>query len=152
MKLQYPDFSLPPLVIVDDCDDDVFLLRHRLRMGGITNPIVNFRSTAAAVTYLEAATDNGLRPQIIFTDVRMPGDCGFDLIRRVREDPRWDEMKVVVVSYSNHPDDLQRALALRTDGYLIKFPPPEILAEFVQQGPWFALPRTQEAPRHALSA
>lgn len=152
MNSHYPDFSLPPIVIVDDCEDDVFLLRHRLRAGEITNPIANFRSTAAALMYLDSATGGGVAPHTVFTDVRMPGDCGFELIRRVRADPRWDAVKVVVVSYSNHPDDLQRALALRADGYLIKFPPPELLAEFLHQGPWFAVPRTLDAPRHVLSA
>jgi CheY-like chemotaxis protein len=152
MKLQYPDFSLAPIVIVDDCDDDVFLLRHRLRAGDITNPIVSFRTTASALMYLDSAADNGTRPQVVFTDVRMPGECGFDLIGKIREDARWDDVKIVVVSYSNHPQDLQRALRLRADGYLIKFPPPELLAEFVRQGPWFAVPRTLEASRHALSA
>ncbi len=152
MKPHYPDFSLPPIVIVDDCDDDVFLLRHRLRDGGITNPIVSFQTAAAALSYLDDAAAVHLRPQLVCTDVRMPGESGFELIRKIRADARWDDVKVVVVSYSNHPDDLQRALALRADGYLIKFPPSDLLAEFVRQGPWFALPRTATSPRHALSA
>jgi CheY-like chemotaxis protein len=151
MKLNYPDFSLPPIAIVDDSDDDVFLLRHRLRTGGITNPIISFRTTASALIHLDTCARNE-RPGVLFTDVRMPGECGFELIQRIRDDSRWDDMKVVVVSYSNHPDDLQRALGLRADGYLIKFPPPELLAEFLAQGPWFAVPRTATAAHHALSA
>jgi CheY-like chemotaxis protein len=152
MQTHYPDFSLAPIVIVDDCEDDVFLLRHRLRAGGITNPIVSFTTAVAALRHLDEAANHAVRPQLVCTDVRMPGECGFELIRKIREDARWDELKVVVVSYSNHVDDLQRALTLRADGYLIKFPPPELLAEFVRQGPWFAVPKTATAPRHALSA
>ncbi len=59
---------------------------------------------------------------------------------------------MVVVTSSNHPDDLARALQLRVDGYLIKFPPSDLLAEFIHSGPWFAVPRRAPVLLDALSA
>jgi CheY-like chemotaxis protein len=140
MKTLLPDPALPPIVIVDDSEDDIFLLRHRLRQGGITHPVVAFNSAPAALAYLSDWSSANLRPALFFTDIRMPEGCGLELIAWIRSDPEWDEMRVVVVTSSNHPDDLARALALRVDGYLIKFPPPDLLAEFVAHGPWFAIP------------
>jgi CheY-like chemotaxis protein len=148
----FPDFNLPPLVIVDDCEDDIFLLRHRLRDGGITNPVEAFESPAAALAYLRSATITGHRPALVFSDIKMPDGGGFELIRKIREEPEWDDMKVVVITSSNDPKDLERALRLRIDGYLIKFPSSELLAEFLQHGPWFALPRRAKALANALSA
>ena len=141
MNFHYPDPALPPIVITDDSEDDVFLLRHRLRQGGIPNPIVTFGSSAGALEYLKALEGRAARPTIIFADIRMPVDSGFALIAAVRENPAWDEVRVGVVTSSNDTTDLVRALELGANGYLIKFPPAEILADFVRRGPWFATRR-----------
>jgi len=152
MKLQYPDPSLPPILIVDDCEDDIFLVRHRLRAGGVAHPIVTFNTARDALAFLNSADENAVLPHLVFTDVRMHGEDGLELIRCVRENPRWDAVKLVVLSYSNDPADLQRALRLHVDGYLVKFPPPDTLAEFVHHGPWFAMRKATAELSHALSA
>lgn len=141
MNLSFPDLSLPSLVIVDDSEDDTFLLRHRLRAGGLTHPIRVYHSAADAAAALHAMRTSGEKPYLLFTDIRMPEECGFTLIGQIREDCWWDDMKIAVITSSNHPSDLARALELRVDGYLIKFPPPDLLTEFVRQGPWFSVPR-----------
>ena len=151
MKTLFPDPKLPPVIIVDDFEDDVFLLRHRLREGGITNPIVTFDGPTKALSYLVAARERDESPALLFTDIKMPDGCGFELIAEIRRSPFWDAMKIAAVTASNHPADLERALEAGANGYLIKFPPSDLLAEFVRNGPWFALPRTADMA-HALSA
>lgn len=149
--MNFPDFSLPPIVIVDDCQDDAFLLRYRLRLGGIVNPVMTFETVQAALTSLRSRFAVTVRPRLLFTDIKMPGAAS--LISEIREDPEWDDTKIVVITYSNDLTDLERALALRIDGYLLKFPDANILAEFVQHGPWFdAVRRPELATAHALCA
>jgi CheY-like chemotaxis protein len=140
MKSHYPDTTLPPVLIVDDCEDDVFLLRLRLREGAITNPILAFSSAAEALAYLNAHHAQHELPAMIFTDIRMPVDSGFALLAAVRENSAWDAVRIVVMTSSNETTDLVRALELGASGYLIKFPPPDILGDFVRNGPWFATP------------
>jgi CheY-like chemotaxis protein len=151
MKPLYPDLCLPGLLIVDDCEDDIFLLRHRLREGGITNPITAFTSPANALAFLRAQPAAEL-PSLVFTDIRMPGGCGFALISAIRGNPEWSGIRVVVVTGSNQTADLERSLECGANGYLIKMPTSELLADFVLNGPWFAVPRGASAPVHALSA
>lgn len=150
--MKFPDPNLPPILIVDDCEDDVFLLRHRLREGGIANPIATFNSTAEALTYLHFMPADQQKPFLLFTDIRMPNECGFDLISRIRDEPQWDEMKIAVMTSSNQPADLERALELGVAGYLIKFPPADLLAEFVTSGPWFAVASQTKSLTNPLSA
>ena len=140
MKPNFPDLSLPPLLLVDDCEDDIFLLRHRLRDGGITNPITSFDSAVQVLRWLESAHD-APPPGLLFTDIKMPDGEGFGLIREIRAHSHWDDLRLVVMTASNDPADLERALDAGANGYLLKFPPAELLAEFVQHGPWFAMPR-----------
>jgi len=145
MKINFPDPTLPPLLLVDDCEDDIFLLRHRLREGGITNPILSFTSSAQTLRWLETRLSDDTMPSLIFTDIKMPDGEGFGLIREVRAQRQWDDMRLVVLTSSNDPADLERALEAGANGYLIKFPPTDLLAEFVQHGPWFAMPRRARA-------
>lgn len=150
--MNFPDPTLPPFLIVDDCDDDTFLLRHRLRAGGIANPIESFESIDDAWRRLSIHGPEDRAPGLMFVDIKMPGASGFDLIARVRSDPSWNDLKIVVATSSNHPADVERALQLGIAGYLIKFPPPDVLAEFLREGPWFSLPHCEYSARHALSA
>lgn len=143
MNALYPDSSLPPFFIVDDCEDDVFILRHRLREGGIRNPIRTFFSPSDALDFLRANPQS--LPQILFTDIRMPVASGFTLISAVRDLPGCAALRIVVVSASNDSVDLERALECGANGYLIKFPPSTTLAEFVCNGPWISLPRVSSA-------
>lgn len=149
--MNFPDFNLAPIVIVDDCQDDAFLLRYRLRLGGITNPVMTFDAVPTALESLRSPFAHAPRPHLLFTDIKTPG--AHDLITEIRDDAGWDGVKIVVMTYSNEAEDLERALALRIDGYLLKFPDPAILAEFVQHGPWFDAVRRPEAiAAHALCA
>jgi CheY-like chemotaxis protein len=137
----YPDPTLPPFLIVDDSEDDIFLLRHRLREGGITNPILNFSSPADALALLHSVKFGGNLPAIIFTDIRMPVDCGFTFLSAIRAQPGWRAIRLVVVTSSSDSADLERAIECGANGYVVKFPPSDILAEFVHHGPWLSAAR-----------
>jgi len=148
--MNFPDPNLPPMVIVDDSQDDAFLLRYRLRQGGIANPVTTFECPLAALSYLQSAYAIGALPPIVFVDVKMRG--GFDFLAALREDSRFEDTKVVAITYSNHEIDLKRALELGVDGYILKFPDADILAEFLAHGPWFAIGRHAAKATHALCA
>jgi CheY-like chemotaxis protein len=148
----YPDPSLSPLLIVDDSDDDIFLLRHRLREGGVTHPILAFNSPAEALACLRSVRSSAELPSIIFADIRMPAGCGFALIAAIRENAAWDKVRIAVVSTSNEMRDLERALELGANAYLLKFPRAETLADFVAHGPWISHSRTLSPARQAVIA
>lgn len=148
--MNFPDPKLPPIIVVDDSQDDVFLLRHRLRLGGVENPVLTFDSPANVLACLHLAGAGGLLPRFVFADIKMPGAP--ELIDVLRRHPEWNDIKVVVLTYSNDPADLQRALDLRVDGYVLKFPSPEDLSDLVRNGPRFAVPHRIDAAVHALCA
>jgi CheY-like chemotaxis protein len=149
--MNFPDPNLPPIVIVDDSDDDIFFFRRRLREAGLANPVLTFNSTSDALAYLRFPPPGEPRPRLIFTDIHLPGMNGFEFISQIREDPQWDDAKLVVLTFSNDPADLERAINLRVDGFLIKIPTADTLAQFVMHGPWFKVPRRMHELRTALT-
>lgn len=62
----------------------------------------------------------GLRPAIIFCDLRMPQLCGTELLARVRAHPGLARMPFVLVSAANDGATVIEAGALGADGYVVK--------------------------------
>lgn len=68
-----------------------------------------------------------LKPDVLVTDIEMPGITGLELAQRVRRHEL--PMKVVIVTTFARPGFLRRALDAGVGGYLLKDAPAEKLAE-----------------------
>jgi CheY-like chemotaxis protein len=69
-----------------------------------------------------------LRPDLIILDIMMPGRDGFEVCRRVKEDPRLREIPVVLLSARGRPVDLDKGIALGAAGYVTKpYSPTDLL-------------------------
>jgi CheY-like chemotaxis protein len=91
--------GLPPtLLIVDDDDDVRVLLSDLLRVGGYA--VMEAHDGADALAQLGCTAR---LPLAILTDLSMPGVDGWQLIERVRQDPRWSAIPIVVISSSMSP-------------------------------------------------
>lgn len=62
----------------------------------------------------------GLRPAIVFCDLRMPRLSGMDLLARVKADPSFGGMPFVLVTSANDSATVGQAENLGVDGYLVK--------------------------------
>jgi len=62
----------------------------------------------------------GLRPGIMFCDLRMPNLDGMGLLARVRADAELAALPVVLVSAASDADTLSEAGRLGADGYIVK--------------------------------
>ncbi len=126
---------LPPVLIVDDDQNDVDLLRGALTRAGVRNGLLAFTNSAEALEFLRSLSGSPegpfLWPCAMFLDLNMPNVHGFVFLKWVRSESVFDDVKVVVLSGSEKPDDRDRALKLGADQYLVKFPPPEAFAEVV---------------------
>lgn len=88
--------------------------------------VVGAYSDAAAA--LEAAVV--LRPDVVVSDIQMPGMSGLDLARRLkREAP---QCRVVLLSTFARAGYVQEALQLGIGAYLLKDAPPERLADGIR--------------------
>ncbi len=60
------------------------------------------------------------RPGLIFLDLHLPDVPGDEVLRRLKEDPRTQQIPVVVISAEASPGHVQRLLAAGASGYLTK--------------------------------
>jgi CheY-like chemotaxis protein len=59
-------------------------------------------------------------PDLILTDVMMPGMDGLSFLRRIRSNPDWSKIPAMVVSAKGTPQDVAAATEAGADGYLTK--------------------------------
>jgi len=129
--------ALPPILIVDDDSDDLFILKHVLTKAGVENAVVAFQDATAALSYLVSENKRLGRlyvPCIVFTDFNMPRLSGAEFIQAIRHEAGIDQLPIIVVSNSEDPRDLQAARTAGANRFLIKYPGipqiREIAAEF----------------------
>ncbi len=86
------------------------------------------------------------RPDILLTDIEMPGMSGLELASRLKDDP---EVRVVIVTTFARTGYLRRALDAGVSGYVLKDSPIEDLADTLRR---VAAGNRVIAPELAVSA
>jgi len=106
----------PLILIVEDSEDHVFLLRLAFKKAGITNPVQDVRSGEDAIAYLAGTGpfsdwSRFPLPAIVLLDLKMPGLDGFGVLRWIRQQPGLKNLRVVMLTSS----DLQQEVSLAHD-------------------------------------
>jgi CheY-like chemotaxis protein len=117
--------ALPPILIVDDDPDDLFIFKRLLSKAGIQNKIIAFEDPTAAIDYLELESHNPDRrfiPCVVLTDLHMPEMTGFDVVTWVRAHPKFKDLPVIIISSSESPEDEQHAAKVGATRFLRKYP------------------------------
>ena len=73
------------------------------------------------------------RPDLVLLDVQMPGQTGIELTRRLRSDPTYATMKIVILTSKAQATDVAQGLAAGADLYLTKPFSPISLMTYVEQ-------------------
>lgn len=96
--------------------------------------------------------EGGLRPAILFCDLRMPRLSGMELLARVKADSALSATPFVLVSSASERDTVEQALCLGASGYVVKpFEAPQVrthLASFLAPGA--APSEAAETPRATM--
>jgi CheY-like chemotaxis protein len=112
-------------LLVEDDPNDVLLIRRAFERAGVTNPIHVSRAGDSAVAYLigVGAYRNRQKyplPALVLLDLKMPGMNGFQLLRWIRHQPEFQDLRVVVLTASDHIQDVNEAYCLGANSFLVK--------------------------------
>jgi CheY-like chemotaxis protein len=124
-----PDLAahLPYILIVDDDLDQLFLTRRMLEKAKVQHPIVEVTGGPEAIDYLTGCCSGdgsaaAKLPFLMFLDLKMPTVDGFAVLRWMRGDAAYSQVKVIVLTSSDSPEDVKRCTSLGAQGYLVKHP------------------------------
>ena len=101
------------ILIVDDHEDNVELLRARLESWGYTAETAS--NGAEALSKVEHAP-----PDLILLDVMMPKRDGLEVCRLLKSDPALPFMPIILVTAKGDPRDIVAGLECGGDEYLTK--------------------------------
>ena len=139
------------ILLVEDDEADIFLLRRAFRNARIANPLIEVRDGQAAIQYLSGEGDYAERtrypiPFLILLDLRLPKLSGFEVIAWMRDQPQLANLIVVVLTASDHVPDVTKARDLGANSYLVKPGNFEELVQMVKRikGRWLLLDRLPE--------
>lgn len=100
------------LVIDDEPGLLVLLTKMLARIGAETKTAQN---GAEGMTLLEAESFD-----LLILDLMLPDIDGFEILSQIRQNQRYDEMPVLILSAKADPDTISEGLELGADGYLTK--------------------------------
>jgi CheY-like chemotaxis protein len=116
---------VPFILIAEDSPDDRVLMQYAFRSAKLPNKYHIVNNGAEAITWLTQAAeqpDNPICPQpdLVVLDIQMPFKNGLEVLQWLREQPRFQDLPVVILSGMNSPQMVQRALSLGAHSYLFK--------------------------------
>jgi CheY-like chemotaxis protein len=115
----------PTLLLVEDNEHDVFLMRRALGQADIRNPVQVVSDGEQAIDYLAGNGDFNDRktypfPSLVLLDLKLPFKTGHDVLAWIRDEAKLDELVVVILTSSDEPADVNRAYKLGANSYLVK--------------------------------
>lgn len=107
-----PDMSRPRILIADDREENRYILSRVLNGAGF--------NCVHAHTGYEAIELSLTLPDVVILDVNLPDISGYEVCRRIKQNPSTTSISVLQISASFiSPDDRVRALDAGADGYLL---------------------------------
>ena len=114
--------SMGPIIQVDDDQIIINLIRHFHKKAALPNEYQSFLGAKPFFNYLqELKVGNEPLPLLILLDINMPEKNGFEVLKEVRKDQALSTIPFfTMLSSSSDPEDMEKAMNLGANDYLIK--------------------------------
>ena len=142
------------VLLAEDDENDVLLLRHAFRRAGLQYPIIDVPNGEEVINYLSGCVpfedrDHHPLPALLLLDLKMPLVNGFDVLSWLQARPEYHDLPAVVLSSSGLDPDRRRAHDLGARDYLVKPLTSDDMVRLVQQLSlrWLAGVKLSSAPQ-----
>ena len=107
------DYSKYNILAVDDIPLNLLLVQKML-----SRLKFEIRTAANGQQALDAVAER--KPDLILLDLMMPGIDGFEVIKRLREDPAAANIRIIILSALNSNEDVVRGFDLGANDFIMK--------------------------------
>ncbi|MBB2144303.1 response regulator [Pedobacter sp. LMG 31464] len=113
------------ILFVEDSADDAVLTIRALTKSGFTNKLHHVTDGAKALDFIYCRgiyADRNIKdyPRLILLDVKMPKVSGIQVLEKLKSDPNFKSIPVVMLTSSNEGPDIEKCFALGANSYIVK--------------------------------
>lgn len=108
------------VLLVEDNLDYQELARIAVAKSGYDVDLQVVGSGEEVIQYTQACRENCRLPDVVYLDINLPGMTGFDVLKKLRTDPLWMYVPVVMFSSSKSPADIRKAYECGAYSYIVK--------------------------------
>ena len=113
------------ILFAEDTRDDAELTIRALEKSGFTNKLLHVKDGAEALEFLYckgifALRNFSERPKLILVDLKMPKVSGIQVLEKVKSDPDFKSIPVVILTSSQEDPDIAKCYALGANSYIVK--------------------------------
>jgi CheY-like chemotaxis protein len=124
MRMTMPKQSVL-IMLVEDDDGHLLLIRENLRAAGVINTMVEMRDGQQALDYLYRRGEfqdpsTSPRPGLILLDIKMPKVDGMTLLEKVKSDPQLRTIPVLMLTSTSDQVEVNKCYALGANSYVVK--------------------------------
>ena len=113
------------ILLVEDDEAHAEIVRRNFKDYRLANTLMHVANGQAALDYLHR--ENGFsdpakspRPGIILLDLRLPKVDGLEVLKQIKDDPKFSNIPVVILTTSAAETDMVKAYSLHANSYLVK--------------------------------
>ena len=113
------------ILLVEDSQDDLDMTLRALRKSNLANKIQVARDGAEALEFILCEGAHAGRkmesvPKVILLDLKLPKVDGFDVLKRIKGDPRTRSIPIVILTSSKEQKDVVESYHLGVNSYIVK--------------------------------
>lgn len=114
-----------PILLVEDNEDDIVFMKRCLLRAEVAQPLHVVNDGQQAIDYLAGKEQFADRvqfplPGLVLLDLKLPRKGGLEVLEWIRQQPALRPLVVLILTTSKEPHDIDRALRLGANAYLVK--------------------------------
>jgi len=108
------------IMLVEDNPEDATFAARILKFNRLEKDLVLALDGREAIQLLQEQAEENRLPDLILLDINLPDSSGLDLLEKIKQEPRYSRIPVVILTGSNMDDDIQRSYDRGASTYLVK--------------------------------
>jgi len=111
--------NVKKILMAEDDEEDVDIFKDVLTDLAFD---LNLEVAANGIELMKMLEESEVYPELLFLDLNMPLKNGLLCLQEIKANPRWKDVKVIILSTSSHEDQKEAAYGKGADFYMVKLP------------------------------